>query len=170
MPTFLALKWSIQQIKSNHASSSLLIILSIVIIDFVFAKGIENWWAFPEPLPVIVIADPGVVALVLVADILNESLSILSTYTVDGTLPEEYCIAVAVTPSNVDPGVYVNASPVLKKWSGIVKVSPDTTSAGLKVFAKTGIVPDVNLNCFLLIRSPLIALYECMLKVSDVAP
>ena len=31
MPTFLALKWSIQQIKPNDASGSLLLILSIEI-------------------------------------------------------------------------------------------------------------------------------------------
>ena len=79
-----------------------------------------------------------------VNDNLNSSSVTLIAYTVDGnTLPFDITIAVAVTPSKVETGVYCNSSPDWKKWSLSVNV-PELNvtrlvSEGLNVFVKIGV-------------------------------
>ena len=88
---------------------------------------IVNLWAFPPPTPENVTAIPDETYSGLVYNS-NLSSSITFAYTVLGnivvTTPailavEPIEIAVPATPMNVESGVYVNSSLLLKKWLGI---------------------------------------------------
>ena len=140
--------------------------LSIVITAFVLETAICNSCAFPVPTPTNVIPVPAS-ANVLEVAIKNVSVPslIANTGLVSELIPPPpswYCIGVDPTPTNVEFGLYINSSPVLKKWSLILNL-PETRStvsetAGLNDLAKIGVALEVNVKFFLLILSPLIAL------------
>ena len=98
------------------------------IIVFVNCLVIDNLCKLPEPLPVNVTAAPDETYSGLVYNS-NLFSSITFANTVLGkivvTIPAVLVVwpietAVAAIPVNVDPGVYVNCSLVLKKWLGIL--------------------------------------------------
>ena len=115
------------------------------IIVFVSGLVIVNLWAFPAPFPVNVIAVPAEISLFL-ANNWNWFSSFIFTNTDDGNIvvlnPDGRVFwpietGVAATPTNVESGVYVNSSFVLKKWLGMVKKPVDfsnPTPSGLNVF------------------------------------
>ena len=132
----------------------------------VLARAIWNSCAFPVPTPTNVTPVPAS-ANVLVVAIWNESLPSLITNTglVNELIPpppSTYCIGVDPTPTNVEFGLYINSSPVLKKWLSILNVPVVRLTisdvAGSNDLAKIGVSPEVNVKFFLLILSPLIAL------------
>ena len=75
---------------------------------------------------------------------------------------------------NVDFGVYINLSALLKKWFGIVNNPLErfktAESVGLKVFANIGFWFDFKSKSNLEILSPLIALYWIISKDSLTLP
>ena len=99
----------------------------IVLVSCLF---ILNLWALPVPIPVNVIATPEdtysglennwnlfssiTFAKTVVGRIVVTTPAVLAVEPIDN--------AVAATPINDDPVVYVNSSLVLKKWFGIVNI------------------------------------------------
>ena len=95
------------------------------------------------------------------------------------TTPTEFRVdpiptALAPTPINVDFGVYISSSKLLKKWFCIVNFPvvgfKIVESEGLNVFAKIEFSSEVKLKSVLLILSPLIALYSWISIDSSTVP
>ena len=148
-------------------------ILSKVIIAFSFLFAIANSCALPSPGEVIVTAVPAVACAFVVAIWKVSSVTTIANTCVGSSAsidPCLYIIGVDPTPTKVDPGVYINSSALLKKWSLTVNTPVDwlrvVVSSGLMVLAKIGVVFDLSIKSVLLILSPFIARYCEVLKSS----
>ena len=136
---------------------------SISITVFSSFLVISSWWILPDPNDTKVTPVPALAFDLLVANLNVSFVSLIANTSVGTLVLCAVVIAVAATPTNELFGVYFNFSPVLKKWSVIVKtpvaaLSVDV-SVGLNCLEKMGTLLDFNSNSFLFALSPFTALY-----------
>ena len=116
----------------------------------------------PDPVPVNVTAIPAN-ASGRDFDILNVSFVNLIANTSEPKVPPAVAIPVTAIPSKVEPGTYINLSPVSKKWSLIVNIPVDVSkvdvSAGLNCFWNIGVESLWSAKLVLLDLKPFIASY-----------